>query len=129
MKNITKVQALTMAVELAKGNKPDLQGFEMEDLQDKLQAMNEQEQKIVSRKKGKKTISKTAKEKAENMDKVRKLFSEMEEPQALTLAEIGSAIGLDGATPQKIAAIMKPLIDNEEFTKDKKDKKTVFKVA
>ena len=122
-KEITKAQALEMALEIAK--KVTVQE-QTEGLTDKLQAMLDQQKKQDSAKRGKKGTSKVAKEKAENMDKVRAFFSEMTEKNALTLAEIGQAIGLEDATPQKLSAIMKPLVDSNEFEKVSKDKKVAY---
>lgn len=116
-KEITKAQALEMVLEIVK---------EPQDLVEKLQAMLEQQKKQDSAKRNRKGKSKVAKEKAENMDKVRAFFSEMTEKNALTLAEIGQAIGLEDATPQKLSAIMKPLVDSNEFEKVQKDKKVAY---
>ena len=141
-KQITKAQALAMATILAKGwnelvfevpteisdkiyGIAEIQPIE---LFDKLESMVQQQVKQDNAKRGKKGTSKVAKEKAENMNKVRAFFSEMTEQNALTLAEIGQAIGLDAATPQKLSAIMKPLVDNEEFEKTTKDKKVAYQV-
>ena len=88
--------------------------------------MFEQQKKQDKAKRNRKGTSKVAKEKAQNMELVRELFIEMEEPKALTLAEIGQAIGLEDATPQKLSAIMKPLVDNNEFEKVSKDKKVAY---
>ena len=114
---ITKAQALEMALEII--NEP-------QELVEKLQAMLKQQKKQDSAKRNRKGKSKVAKEKAENMDKVRAFFSEMTEKNALTLAEIGQAIGLEDATPQKLSAIMKPLVDSNEFEKVSKDKKVAY---
>lgn len=114
---ITKAQALEMALEIIK---------EPQELVEKLQAMFEQQKKQDKAKRNRKGTSKVAKEKAQNMELVRELFIEMEEPKALTLAEIGQAIGLEDATPQKLSAIMKPLVDNNEFEKVSKDKKVAY---
>ena len=139
-KQITKAQALAMATILVKGwnelvfevpteisdkiyGIAEIQPIE---LFDKLESMVQQQVKQDSAKRNKKGTSKVAKEKAENMDKVRAFFSEMTERNALTLAEIGQAIGLDDATPQKLSAIMKPLVDNDEFEKTTKDKKVAY---
>lgn len=116
-KQMTKAQALEMALEKIK---------EPQELVEKLEAMLAQQKKQDNAKRNKKGTSKVAKEKAENMDKVRAFFSEMTEQNALTLAEIGQAIGLDDATPQKLSAIMKPLVDNDEFEKVTKDKKVAY---
>lgn len=116
-KQMTKAQALEMA--LASINEP-------QELVEKLETMLAQQKKQDNAKRNKKGTSKVAKEKAENMDKVRAFFSEMTEQNALTLAEIGQAIGLDDATPQKLSAIMKPLVDNNEFEKVTKDKKVAY---
>lgn len=132
-KQMTKAQALELAVKVvdkAIEDKTfiDTDLFDLVDIEllDKLQAMLEQQKKQDSAKRNKKGTSKVAKEKAENMDKVRAFFSEMTEQNALTLAEIGQAIGLDDATPQKLSAIMKPLVDNDEFEKVTKDKKVAY---
>lgn len=116
-KQMTKVQALEMALEIIS---------EPQELVEKLQAMLEQQKKQDKAKRNRKGTSKVAKEKAENMDKVRVFFSEMTEKSALTLAEIGQAIGLEDATPQKLSAIMKPLVDSGEFEKVQKDKKVAY---
>lgn len=116
-KEITKAQALAAALEIIK---------EPQDLVEKLQAMLEQQKKQDKAKRNRKGTSKVAKEKAENMDKVRAFFSEMTEKNALTLGEIGQAIGLEDATPQKLSAIMKPLVDSNEFEKVQKDKKVAY---
>lgn len=116
-KQMTKAQALELALEKIK---------EPQELVEKLETMLAQQKKQDSAKRNKKGTSKVAKEKAENMDKVRAFFSEMTEQNALTLAEIGQAIGLDDATPQKLSAIMKPLVDNDEFEKVTKDKKVAY---
>lgn len=116
-KQMTKAQALAAALEIIK---------EPQELVEKLQAMLEQQKKQDSAKRNRKGTSKVAKEKAENMDKVRAFFSEMTEKNALTLAEIGQAIGLEDATPQKLSAIMKPLVDSNEFEKVQKDKKVAY---
>ena len=117
---MTKAQALELALEKIK---------EPQELVEKLETMLAQQKKQDSAKRNKKGTSKVAKEKAENMNKVRAFFSEMTEQKALTLTEIGQGIGLDDATPQKLSAIMKPLVDNEEFEKTTKDKKVAFQVA
>ena len=116
-KQMTKAQALELALEKIK---------EPQELVEKLEIMLAQQKKQDNAKRNKKGTSKVAKEKAENMDKVRAFFSEMTEQNALTLAEIGQAIGLDDATPQKLSAIMKPLVDNDEFEKVTKDKKVAY---
>ena len=116
-KQMTKAQALEMVLEIVK---------EPQELVEKLQSMLEQQKKQDSAKRNRKGTSKVAKEKAENMDKVRAFFSEMTEKNALTLAEIGQAIGLEDATPQKLSAIMKPLVDSNEFEKVSKDKKVAY---
>lgn len=116
-KQMTKAQALAAALEIVK---------EPQELVEKLQAMLEQQKKQDSAKRNRKGKSKVAKEKAENMDKVRAFFSEMTEKNALTLAEIGQAIGLEDATPQKLSAIMRPLVDSNEFEKVSKDKKVAY---
>lgn len=116
-KQMTKAQALEMALEIIK---------EPQELVEKLQSMLEQQKKQDKAKRNRKGTSKVAKEKAENMDKVRAFFSEMTEKNALTLAEIGQAIGLEDATPQKLSAIMKPLVDSNEFEKVSKDKKVAY---
>lgn len=121
-KQITKVQALEIV--LAESTERTTE------LQEKLQAMLEQERKVATRKSVNRKPSKVAKEKAENMDKVKAFFEELTEPEmTFTLSEIGSAIGLEGATPQKLSAIVKPLVDSEVLTKDKKDKKVAYKLA
>lgn len=122
-KQMTKAQALELALEIVLMLETQEQPV---GLADKLQAMLDQQKKQDSAKRNKKGTSKVAKEKAENMDKVRAFFSEMTEQNALTLAEIGQAIGLDDATPQKLSAIMKPLVDNDEFEKVTKDKKVAY---
>ena len=118
-KQMTKAQALEMTLEKIK---------EPQELVEKLETMLAQQKKQDNAKRNKKGTSKVAKEKAENMNKVRAFFSEMTEQNALTLAEIGQAIGLVDATPQKLSAIMKPLVDNEEFEKTTKDKKVAYQV-
>ena len=132
-KQMTKAQALELAVKVvdkAIEDKTfiDTDLFDLVDIEllDKLQAMLAQQKKQDSAKRNKKGTSKVAKEKAENMNKVRAFFSEMTEQNALTLAEIGQGIGLDDATPQKLSAIMKPLVDNGEFEKTTKDKKVAY---
>lgn len=123
-KEITKAQALEMALEIAK--KVPVQE-QTEGLTDKLQAMLDQQKKQDSAKRGKKGTSKVAKEKAENMELVRTLFIEMEEPETLTLAEIAKAIpSFNDFTPQKTSAIMKALVDNGEMERTTKDKKVAF---
>ena len=123
-KEITKAQALEMALEIAK--KVPVQE-QTEGLTDKLQAMLDQQKKQDSAKRGKKGTSKVAKEKAQNMDLVRELFIEMEEPETLTLAEIAKAIpSFNDFTPQKTSAIMKALVDNGEMERTTKDKKVAF---
>lgn len=122
-KQMTKAQALELALEIVLMLETQEQPV---GLADKLQAMLDQQKKQDSAKRNKKGTSKVAKEKAENMDKVRAFFSEMTEQNALTLAEIGQAIGLVDATPQKLSAIMKPLVDNDEFEKTTKDKKVAY---
>ena len=116
-KQMTKAQALELALGKIK---------EPQELVEKLETMLAQQKKQDSAKRNKKGTSKVAKEKAENMDKVRAFFSEMTEQNALTLSEIGQAIGLEDATPQKLSAIMKPLVDNNEFEKTTKDKKVAY---
>lgn len=132
-KQITKAEALEIAVKVVdkaiEGKTfidTDLFDLVDIDLLNKLKAMRSQQNKQDSAKRNQKGTSKVAKEKAENMDKVRAFFSEMTEQNALTLAEIGQAIGLDDATPQKLSAIMKPLVDNDEFEKVTKDKKVAY---
>lgn len=135
-KQITKAQALELAVKVvskAIEDKTFLNTdllFEKVDIEllNKLEAMHAQQVKQDKAKRGKKGVSKTAKEKAENMDKVRKAFLDLEPETALTLNEISELIGLVGATPQKLTAIMKPLVDNEEFEKVVKDKKVAYKL-
>lgn len=123
-KEITKAQALEMALEIAK--KVPVQE-QTEGLTDKLQAMLDQQKKQDSAKRGKKGTSKVAKEKAENMELVRTLFIEMEEPETLTLAEIAKAIpSFNDFTPQKTSAIMKALVDNGEMERTTKGKKVAF---
>lgn len=123
-KEITKAQALEMALEIAK--KVPVQE-QTEGLTDKLQAMLDQQKKQDSAKRGKKGTSKVAKEKAENMELVRELFIEMEEPETLTLAEIAKAIpSFNDFTPQKTSAIMKALVDSGEMERTTKDKKVAF---
>lgn len=123
-KEITKAQALELALEIAK--KIPVQE-QTEGLTDKLQAMLDQQKKQDSAKRGKKGTSKVAKEKAENMELVRELFIEMEEPKTLTLAEIAKAIpSFNDFTPQKTSAIMKALVDNGEMERTTKDKKVAF---
>lgn len=134
-KQITKAQALELAskvVSKAIEDKTFLNTdlFENVDIEllNKLEAMHAQQVKQDKAKRNKKGVSKTAKEKAENMDKVRKAFLDLEPETALTLHEISELIGLVGATPQKLTAIMKPLVDNEEFEKVVKDKKVAYKL-
>lgn len=116
-KQITKAQALEMALG---------QITEPQELVEKLQAMLEQQKKQDSKKR-KKGTSKVAKEKAQNMELVRKLFAEMEEPKALTLDEIKKAIpSFNDFTPQKTSAIMKALVDSGEMERTTKDKKVAF---
>ena len=123
-KEITKAQALEMALEIAK--KVPVQE-QTEGLTDKLQAMLNQQKKQDSAKRGKKGTSKVAKEKAENMELVRKLFIEMEEPETLTLAEIAKTIpSFNDFTPQKTSAIMKGLVDSGKMERTTKDKKVAF---
>ena len=123
-KEITKAQALEMALEIAK--KVPVQE-QTEGLTDKLQAMLDQQKKQDSAKRGKKGTSKVAKEKAENMELVRKLFIEMTEPETLTLAEIAKAIpSFNDFTPQKTSAIMKGLVDSVEMVRTTNDKKVAF---
>lgn len=123
-KEITKAQALEMALEIVKKVPTQEQ---TEGLTDKLQAMLDQQKKQDSAKRGKKGTSKVAKEKTQNMELVRKLFIEMEEPEALTLAEIAKAIpSFNDFTPQKTSAIMKALVDNGEMERTTKDKKVAF---
>ena len=123
-KEITKAQALEMALEIAK--KVPVQE-QTEGLTDKLQAMLDQQKKQDSAKRGKKGTNKVAKEKAENMELVRKLFIEMTEPETLTLAEIAKAIpSFNDFTPQKTSAIMKGLVDSGEMERTTKDKKVAF---
>lgn len=118
-KQMTKAQALAAALEVIK---------EPQELVEKLQSMLFQQMKQDKAKRNRKGTSKVAKEKAENMDKVRKAFLDLEPETALTLNEISELIGLVGATPQKMTAIMKPLVDNEEFEKVVKDKKVAYKL-
>lgn len=141
-KQITKAQALEVATILTQAWKDlaievptdivdkmkSVVEFQPEELTEKLEAMHAQQVKQDKAKRGKKGVSKTAKEKAENMDKVRKAFLDLEPETALTLHEISELIGLVGATPQKLTAIMKPLVDNEEFEKVVKDKKVAYKL-
>ena len=117
-KQMTKVQALEMALEII--NEP-------QELVEKLETMLAQQKKQDSAKRNRKGISKVAKEKAENMELVRKLFTEMEEPKALTLDEIKKAIpSFNDFTPQKTSAIMKALVDSGEMKRTTKDKKVAF---
>lgn len=117
-KQITKAQALEMALG---------QITEPKELVEKLQLMLEQQKKQDSAKRNKKGTSKVAKEKAQNMELVRKLFAEMEEPKALTLDEIKKAISsFNDFTPQKTSAIMKALVDSGEMERTTKDKKVAF---
>lgn len=135
MEKMTKAEALELAVKVvdkAIEDKTflDTDLFEKIDIKllEKLETMLAQQKKQDSAKRNKKGVSKIAKEKAENMNKVRAFFSEMPEQNALTLTEIGQAIGLDEATPQKLSAIMKPLVDNDEFEKVTKDKKVAYQL-
>lgn len=117
-KQITKAQALAAALEVIK---------EPQELVEKLQSMLEQQMKQDKAKRNRKGTSKVAKEKAQNMELVRKLFAEMEEPKALTLDEIKKAIpSFNDFTPQKTSAIMKALVDNGEMERTTKDKKVAF---
>lgn len=117
-KQITKAQALAAALEVI--NEP-------QELVEKLQSMLEQQKKQDSAKRNRKGTSKVAKEKAQNMELVRELFIEMEEPKALTLDEIKKAIpSFNDFTPQKTSAIMKALVDNGEMERTTKDKKVAF---
>lgn len=117
-KEITKAQALEMVLEIVK---------EPQELVEKLQAMLEQQKKQDSAKRNRKGTSKVAKEKAQNMELVRELFIEMEQPQALTLDEIKKAIpSFNDFTPQKTSAIMKALVDSGEMERTTKDKKVAF---
>ena len=133
-KEITKAQALELVVKVvdkAIEDKTfiDTDLFDLVDIQllDKLQAMLDQQKKQDSAKRGKKGTSKVAKEKAENMELVRTLFIEMEEPETLTLAEIAKAIpSFNDFTPQKTSAIMKALVDSGEMERTTKDKKVAF---
>lgn len=117
-KQMTKAQALAAALEII--NEP-------QELVEKLQSMLEQQKKQDSAKRNRKGTSKVAKEKAQNMELVRKLFAEMEEPKALTLDEIKKAIpSFNDFTPQKTSAIMKALVDSGEMERTTKDKKVAF---
>lgn len=117
-KEITKAQALEMALG---------QITEPQELVEKLQLMLEQQKKQDSAKRNRKGTSKVAKEKAQNMELVRELFIEMEEPKALTLDEIKKAIpSFSDFTPQKTSAIMKALVDSGEMERTMKDKKVAF---
>lgn len=117
-KQITKAQALEMALG---------QITEPQELVEKLQLMLEQQKKQDSAKRNRKGTSKVAKEKAQNMELVRELFIEMEEPKALTLDEIKKAIpSFNDFTPQKTSAIMKALVDSGEMERTMKDKKVAF---
>lgn len=121
---ITKAEALQMAVEIVGMLEIQEQPI---GLLEKLEQMHEQQIKADSRKRGKKGTSKVAKEKAENMELVRTLFIEMEEPETLTLAEIAKAIpSFNDFTPQKTSAIMKALVDSGEMERTTKDKKVAF---
>lgn len=137
-KNMTKAQAMELNTVLAKAifngeieiSEKLQEIFKqevVEELVEKNETMHVQEVKVASRKRSNKGLSKVAKEKLENMDKVRQAFVEVDEAQTLT--EIGILIGLESATPQKLSAIMKPLVDNGEFEKTTKDKKVAFQVA
>lgn len=133
-KQITKVQALELAVKVVDKAIEDKTFIDTDlfdlvdiDLLSKLQAMLEQQKKQDNKKKSKKGTSKVAKEKAQNMDLVRMLFAEMEEPKELTLDEIKRAIpSFNDFTPQKTSAIMKALVDNGEMKRTTKDKKVAF---
>lgn len=133
-KEITKVQALELAhkvIDKAIEDKTFLNTdlFEKVDIEllEKLGAMLAQQKKQDSAKRGKKGTNKVAKEKAENMELVRELFIEMEEPETLTLAEIAKAIpSFNDFTPQKTSAIMKALVDSGEMERTTKDKKVAF---
>ena len=98
----------------------------LSDLVDKLETMKESEVKASKRKRG---SSKVSKEKTENMEKVRQGFLDKGDNEPLTLVEIGVLINMSDATPQKLSAIMKPLVDSGEFEKVKKDKKVAYQVA
>lgn len=113
MEKITRLQALEMAIKELTVSKADSVLIE------KLKEMAKVENKKKTTRK-----PKVNKEKEENMEKVVEVFSVVNEPRTLT--EIGEAIGLTEATPQKLSAIMKPLVDSGEFTKTKKDKKVAF---
>lgn len=117
-KQMTKAQALAAALEIVK---------EPQELVEKLQSMLEQQMKQDKAKRNRKGTSKIAKEKAQNMELVRELFIEMEEPKALTLDEIKKAIpSFNDFTPQKTSAIMKALVDSGEMERTTKDKKVAF---
>lgn len=116
MEKITKVAALEMAIENSKGN---------QELVEKLSTMLETEIKAKGRKKSE---SKVAKEKKENGLKALDALSDLGRPA--DLREIGELIGLVDASPQKMSAIMKPLVDEELIFKTKGKKgKTFYSVS
>jgi len=116
MEKMTKVVALEMAIENSKGN---------EELVEKLSAMLETEIKAKGRKHSE---SKVAKEKKENGLKAVDALKELDRPG--DLKEIGELIGLDNPSPQKMSAIMKPLVDQELVFKTKGKKgKTFYSVS
>lgn len=114
-KEMTRVVALEMALELAKDNAL---------LSEKLEKMLETERKLASRKRGE---SKTTKEKKANMEKVCQAFESVENTNFKTLSEIGAMIGLEDASSQKISAIMKPLVEQGLFEKGLTNKKVSFR--
>lgn len=114
MEKMTRVEAIVSAIELAKGAKAT-------ELEEKLSSMLEAEQKA----RGRKTVSKTAKEKIADMELIKGFFLEAE--GAFTSAEIIASIDtFKGYTPQKMTSRLSALVSEGFLFKGKKDKKVAY---
>ena len=114
-KEMTRVEAIVGAIELAKGAKAT-------ELQEKLESILAAEQKA----KGRKTVSKTAKEKIADMELVKEFFLEAD-GGAFTSDEIIASIeAFEGYTPQKMTSRLSALVNEGFLFKGKKDKKVAY---
>jgi len=113
-KEMTRVEAIVGAIELAKGAKAT-------ELQEKLESILAAEQKA----KGRKTVSKTAKEKNADMELIKEFF--LEADGAFTSDEIIASIeAFEGYTPQKMTSRLSALVNEGFLFKGKKDKKVAY---
>lgn len=125
-KQITKVVALEKAVSVIGAVNHD---SVHDELIEKLEQMLAQEVKVAENKKGKKGVSKTAKEKNENAEKALAWFLEESDPEVFySGAEVAQAVdGFEDFTPQKMTPILKLLAERDDLEKGQatSDKKKV----